>query len=678
MLNRRKFAVATAVAVAGLLGFGPPAMAHEERPVPPPDGSGSVPAYRAAEPDLLVCKADRDDFQRRIAGFPAQLRARNEQLFQRCQTEGFRHLQQAVDRVDRPGMNIAMLPGEYLEEPSLAEPSAECANLDAPRARLGHQILSIEQQRQCPHNQNLVAIIGVEDLQIEGTGAGPLDVVVDARYRRLNAIRADLADGIYLRNFTAQRTTFNSVYILGTDGFVIDRMLTRWNDEYGFLTFATDHGLYTDCESYGNGDSGIYPGGTADINSGRRYDVPRYAVEVRNCRSHQNMVGYSGTAGDSVWAHDNEFFDNMAGASMDSAFPNHPGLPQNHARFERNVIRDNNKDYYAHVRDGTCGRPTVERGYERGVVCPAVGVPRGTGIITAGGNYNVYRDNWVFGHDNAAFALFAVPAFLREESALGRQFDTSHGNIYDGNHLGTTPQGESRPNGADVWWDGQGRDNCWQGDADRSSPPVLPVCGGTAGEVSGGGSRVLGEPVKLFKLYACSGYDLAARRLPGGCDWFGASGLAPIEVQLALGTSIVLALAGLLFWWRRLRRSGLGLVFTVVGLAGLALDVVAAVDGRAVTAAGALALMGAWWLGVGLLVRRESPGLGWFSVAVGLLAFVDAFDKTVMLVPLLPVGPGWIRGIAVNLWFFWALASLTVRPAPVAESDLPVPAGAPA
>jgi len=292
--------VLTGLFVTGLLAFGPTAWAHEERPVTPPDGSGRVPAYRTAEPDLVVCKTDRADFQRRIEAFPPDLRARNEALFERCQRDGVRHLQEAVDRVDRDGMSIAMLPGVYLEEPSLAEPTGECANVEAPRAKLGHQVLSYEQQRACPHNQNLVAIMGLRDLQIEGTGAGPLDVVVDAQYRRLNAIRADTAHGVYLRNFTVQRTTFNSIYVLGTDGFAIDRVLTRWNDEYGFLTFASDHGLYTDCESYGNGDSGLYPGSASDLNHGRGYDVTRYAIEIRRCRSHHNMVGYSGTAGDSA------------------------------------------------------------------------------------------------------------------------------------------------------------------------------------------------------------------------------------------------------------------------------------------------------------------------------------------------------------------------------------------
>ncbi len=671
-----RLAIAAALA-GGLLLPATGALAHEERPVTLPDGSGSVPTYRANEPDLLVCKADRADFARRIAAFPAELRARNQRLFDRCQATGFRHLQQAVDKVDRPGMNIAVLPGVYLEEPSLAGPTGACANLPARRGALGHQVLSFEQQRQCPHNQNLVAILGVRDLQIEGTGAGPLDVIVDAQYRRLNAIRADKADGVYFRNFTAQRTTFNSVYVLVTDGFVIDRMLTRWNDEYGFLTFASDHGLYTDCEAYGNGDSGVYPGSASNLNENRRYDVTRYAIEIRRCKSHHNLLGYSGTAGDSVWAHDNEFSDNVAGLSTDSAFPDHPGLPQNHAKFERNLIHDNNQDYYRYVRDGTCAKATAARGYEQGVVCPQVGVPRGTGLLVAGGNYNVVRDNWVWGHDRAAFALFAVPAFIRDESDLGKQADTSHHNAYVGNRLGVTPSGEKRPNAADVLWDGQGTGNCWQADAGPTSPRVVPVCGATLGEVDGGSDRVIGAPAAMVKGLACNEFDAVKQTIPANCDWFGAAGLARVEVQLALGTSVLLALVGLLVWWRR-ARTGAGLVLTAVGLAGLGVDVAGAADDTSLLPAVALALMGVWWVGLGVLLRRRGHGmLGWTSIVLGALSLLDAVDRSVLLIPGLAVGPTWLRGLVTVVWVVGAVVAVSRRRRPTPGPE-PEPAAQPA
>ncbi|MFF3764270.1 right-handed parallel beta-helix repeat-containing protein [Streptomyces sp. NPDC001922] len=656
------------VVLAALLVTAPAAEAHEEREVRFPDGTGSVPVYRKGEPDLLVCKTGRRDFERRIAGFPDDLRRRNLQLYERCRKDGFRHLQAAVDAVDRPGMNIAVLPGRYEEEPSQPAPTGACARLTARTAALGYQILSYAQQRQCPHNQNLVAVLGKRNLQIEGTGAGPRDVVVDAGYRKLNAIRADGSDGVYFRNFTAQRTTFNSLYVLAADGFVIDDVLTRWNDEYGFLTFASDHGLYKNCESYGNGDSGIYPGSASDINDGRGYAVPRYSIEIRGCRSHHNMVGYSGTAGDSVWAHDNEFDHNMGGASMDSAFPGHPGLPQNHARFERNLIHDNNQDYYPYVADGTCARPSAERGYERGVVCPQISMPPGTGVITAGGNWNVFEDNWVYGHRRTGFYLNAVPAWIRGEEAWSKQTDTSHHNRYAGNRLGLTRGGEHRPNRTDVWWDGQGRDNCWQSDTGASSPRTLPVCGRTPGEVSGGSHRLLAEPVKIAQLLVCADYDVGARRLPAGCDWYGARGAERIEVQLALAVAAVLALVGGVLWWRRLRHHRWATAATALGAAGLALDVAGATTSLAPTAVPPLALLctGVWWAVVGLALRGRRPAFGWTTVALGVLTLLDAFDKAVLLIPWLPLSPAWLRGLLGVVWVLWAVvaSARSTGPAP--------------
>jgi len=333
------------------------AFAHSERPTKAPDGTGTVPVYRTTGPHLVVCKSDTADFTNRIGAFATDLRIRNLELFAECLDHGYRDLQAAVDHVTDAGTTIYVLPGIYLEEPSLAPESDACNHLAAPRAKAGYQILSYEQQKSCPHQQNLVGIFGIKDLQIEGTGAAPADVVFDAQFQKLNVIRGDRTNGLYLRNFIAQRSTFNAVYVIETDGFVIDNMIGRWNTEYGFLAFASDHGLITKCEAYGNGDSGVYPGGTSDINRDRGYNVPRYAIEVTGCHSHDNLLGYSGTGGDSVWVHDNEFDHNTGGASMDSLFPNHPGLPQNHALFEHNLIHSNNSNYYSYITEGSRSAP---------------------------------------------------------------------------------------------------------------------------------------------------------------------------------------------------------------------------------------------------------------------------------------------------------------------------------
>ncbi|MEV0645751.1 right-handed parallel beta-helix repeat-containing protein [Phytomonospora sp. NPDC050363] len=664
-----------------------PAAAHEERPITFPDGSGSVPVYRTDGPYLTVCKDDAADFAARIAGFPADVKARNETLYEECQTSGHRDVQAAVDAVQTAGMRILVLPGLYEELPSRPEPTGACANLQAPISGLGHQILSFEQQAQCPHNQNLVAVMGKRDLQIEGTGASPADVVLDAGYSKLNALRGDMANGIYLRNFTAQKTTFNAVYILATDGFAIDDVVGRWNDEYGFLTFGSDHGLYNDCEAYGNGDSGVYPGSASDINSGSGHEVGRYAIEIRGCKSHHNMLGYSGTAGDSVWTHDNEFYENSAGFSTDSGFPDHPGLPQNHALVENNDIHDNNQNYTGYVTDGTCAKPYAERGYEQGVVCPAVSVPVGTGVLVGGGNVNLFRNNHVYGHDSAAFMLLWVPAFVRNETALGKQADTSHDNWYKDNVLGVSPTGESRPNARDFWWDGQGSGNCWQDSSSGSDPIPLPACGSWLST-----NRAVGDPTKMLKLLHCAEFDQRAKNVPASCDWYGAAGSDRIEFHLSAAKSVAVIAAVLLGWLVLGLRSyrGTARVFGVPLRPAATVSTVGVIVGTVVATSGhyldvplyapiALTLLGLGWIGLGAAWRRSGRGgLGALSWILGVLSLADAVDKSLLMWPWIPVPPAWLALIAFAVWGIWiVLASaraLTRRKPPEPEPD---PAGDP-
>jgi hypothetical protein len=665
----RALGIAVPATVAALVLAPAPALAHDERDPIPLDGSGHVPAYRTDGPTLLVCKTDAADFASRVAAFPAGLKARNLALFEQCRRNGYRHLQEAVNDVHQPGMNILVLPGVYREEPSLTTPSGACASLRAPMSSNGlYQVLSFEDQLACPNNQNLVAVLNKTDLQIGGTGASPGDVIVDAQYQRLNAIRADRSDGFYIRNMTVQRTTFNAVYIMETDGFVIDRVVGRWNDEYGFLTFADDHGLYTDCEGYGNGDSAIYPGAASDINADRGHHVDRYAIEIRRCYGHDNLLGYSGTAGDSVWAHDNVFTHNSTGVATDSAFPHHPGMPQNHARFERNVIGDNNQDYYGYVRDGTCAKPYAERGYERGVVCPSVGLPPGTGILNPGGNYNLWRDNWIYGHSYAGFLTSWVPGFVRGDTGLAEQFDTSNHNRYLANKLGVTPDGGSAPNRMDFWWDGQGRGSCWQSPVAGSEPSVLPACGADGMPAGLGVDRYVAEPAKTLKMYVCADYSQAARRIPVNCDWYGASGLRRVEVQYALGEAVLLGVLLLGLWARRLRRRVPAFVSLLVALAGLVVGVFGTwYEASPLTPIG-LALFGLGALGLGYALRRWGGrrALGWLTIGLGAFALLGAVDRGLVMIPLIPVPPSVVRILIEVAWVPWAagLVILGRRSAP--------------
>jgi hypothetical protein len=666
-----------------LVGLGQlPAAAHDERPVRTLDGSGSVPVYRTEGPTLLVCKTDKAAFDQAIAGFPADLKAQNEALWTQCQANGYRHLQAAVDAATLPGTIIKLLPGRYQEEPSLAPATGACESLTGLRksALYKYDVLTLQQQIDCPHNQNLVAIINKHGLQIEGTGAKPTDVIVDAQYKKLNTIRADNADGVYFKNLTAERSQFNAFYVMETDGFVLDHTVGRWNDEYGFLTFAVDHGLYTEAEGYGNGDSAFYPGAASNINKDQGYTPPRYAVEIRNSYGHDNMLGYSGTAGDSVWVHDSVFTHNSTGISTDSAFPNHPGMPQNHSKFERNIIADNNTDYYRYHKDGTCQKPYEQRGYENGVVCPVVGVPVGNGVINPGGNYNIWRDNYIYGNKYAGFVTSWVPGFVRNDTTFAQQFDTSHHNRYLNNHMGVSEKGEAKPNGVDYWWDGQGVDNCWTTASDSvevsSNIGSLPSCGSDELPTWLATKRYVGEPAGTLKMYACAQYSLQGQKMPIDCDWWGSfAATTPerIEVRWAFGEAVVLGVLFLATWFRRLRRSPVATGGLVAVAAGFVIGVIGTADYNAVLEGLGLGLAGLGWLALGLRLRRKGRrALGWLTLLIALFALLGAIDRAVIMIPFIPVSPSLLRVLLEVIWIPSAIVSLFLRdktPAPAAASD---------
>ncbi|MGH2723188.1 MAG: right-handed parallel beta-helix repeat-containing protein [Actinomycetota bacterium] len=512
MTLRRWLVVALVLAV--VVGLPAPGAAHEERESFFPEPPGRVPRYRTGGPTLLVCKGKPT--LERIHALGGALERRNLRLYERCRDEGFRHIQAAVDSVTEQGTRILILPGVYRERPSTRPLEGECQEIGE------EAILTYEQHLKCPHNQNLISILGdgpdedrecdrpVCRLQIEGTGRGPEDVIVDNGFRKLNAIRADRADEIYFRNFTVQESHANSLYVIETDGYVIDRVVARWNDEYGFLTFASDHGLYKRCEAYGNGDGGVYPGSAADLHGSRP------AAEIRRCNAHHNLIGLSGTAGNSLFVHHNRFHHNTLGATVDSLFPNHPGLPQDSSTFRNNLIYSNNQDYNRYWEDGTCQDiEAARKRYPEGVVCPTLPAPVGTGFLLLGGNSNTFERNRVWDNWRAGMFQLWAPAALREEMDPAKQYDTSHFNRYLRNRMGVSPAGEVRPNGVDFWWDLEGEGNCWEGNiaapgrSVTSDPPLLPTCDFPS----------VMSPVSRTPMFATCATWTPEDHNPPGCDW---------------------------------------------------------------------------------------------------------------------------------------------------------------
>ena len=533
-----RFSTVAAMLLVALTALTGTASAHEERDTVFPDYEGQVPEYRTFEEAADVAVVCKPDSEKRIAGIrDSKLRAFNNKLLDLCE---FEHIQAAVDDIRENGpagghVNLYVLPGRYLEEPSQ---NPECGK------DYDGGVVTYEFAYDCPNLMNLVGIFGDSPddadhqcdnplchLQLEGTGETDEDVVLRGGFKddgdwidNHNGIMADRADGIYIKSITAELFRENAMYVLETNGYAFVDTVTRYNDLYGLLSFASDHGLMKDCLAHHAGDGAIYPGSPSDVYADEDFTgpLPRPVVEITGCEVHSSALGHSATAGNGIYLHDNDFHHNQTGIVVDSFVPNHPGMPVDHNVMVNNRIWANNENYYEEfLYKGICDKPPAERGYENGTVCPAFPLPVGTGILIGGGNHSFIKNNKIWDNWRAGVMQFWVPAAVREDF-LADQYDTSHDNHYVGNRMGFAPGGLTQPNGFDFWWDDQGNGNCWQDNTSASGeitsntiyPTGLPDCD------SGGSIWTAGNPVKSADLAPCATYDREDNPNPPLCDWF--------------------------------------------------------------------------------------------------------------------------------------------------------------
>jgi hypothetical protein len=503
-MTARRTAPCLAVCLALLLAASE-VWAHAERQIESPIRPGPVPALnRRNARVLVVCKpsskptkAEHRDIHTRLrtttgdalAQAQAQETAwhRNSKLFRKCR---FEHIQEAVE-VAGNDTDILVLPGVYREEPSRAKPTSMTG--DNPDGSY-----SYEYHVANPNDANLIAILGKEGITLEGTGIEPEDVLIDTGFAKDIGVRCDRCTGFIVRNLWQRDANEHGIYVVDSDGYIFDRTRGSYNKEYSLFSFASDNGLYTDCEAEGGGDSGLYIGGAPDTHL-----EGRFSAEVRRCKIHHNPLGFSGTQGSSVWMHDNDFYDNAIGISYDSE-NDHPNFPQRWSVIENNLIHDNNFDVYAATSDVPVRGP----GYD------FFRYPVGTGMWIIGGEDNVIRNNIVWNNSRFGFILARNPEEVPLPSVV-------HRNQYVGNVMGTDPDGNPAPNatafpattcvpatscygrgGSDFFWDETGDDNCW-GPHDPASGPVKtdpPVIPGPCPAPNVGGAQPL---AKLLLLANC-------------------------------------------------------------------------------------------------------------------------------------------------------------------------------
>jgi hypothetical protein len=528
---RSTLALAVALLLLALIPSG--ASAHAERATFFPDAAkGERPVHRTSGPSRVVCKKDSKKLLKQSwkgkSRFVKRRRAYLLRVLKRCK---YRHIQRAVDAA---GMNerILIMPGTYREEPSRKIPVADpkCAGEEFWEASGdNHQedgrVPTFNHQAVCPNARNLIAVIGdsLDDedrtcdrkcnMQMQGLGRKPADVLIESDRLKQDVIRIDRADGFRLVNLTVEQGGYNNVNVVETNGFWLDHLVARHAKNYGILSFASDNGLYEHIEAYGNGDSGVYPG------SGPEGHCKRYGIEVRFVDSHDNVIGSSGTAGNGTWYHHNKMHHNNAGVALDSFAPGHPGMPQDCSKWTDNEIYSNNENYFNSENDTYCNEtPFPER--RREAVCPQFIAVVGSGFMWYGANQNLMENNRIYDNWRSGVRLFWVPATLRGDNDPEHQADTSNGNRFVNNTFGIAPDGTSLPNGEDVFWDEQGMGNCWEDNATApgrsltSNPMPLPDC------KSGGSNSPVSNPAKTAADAPCVNWNPRTNPDPPGCAWF--------------------------------------------------------------------------------------------------------------------------------------------------------------
>jgi hypothetical protein len=522
-----------------------------------------------------------------------QLLAINHTLAKRCHYDSVQRAVTDAGNNDR----VLILPGRYTEPDSRSKPvnDPRCNPSLLQRDASGDLTPSYEYQVTCPNDQNLIhvqgrAVVGDPlepplsnrqgipaqelgpcvrcNLQIEGTGPKPEDVILDGGtdyqgtgpaakpggYAKHVVLRVDRADGFVGRNFLARGAQEHTFYNEEVDGILLDRVKFFWGADYGHLSFTSDHSIVENCDGFGSGDSVVYPGAAPETGSQATAfypDAPRANTIIRNCDLHGSALGYSGSMGNAVRITNNHIYGNTTGISSDTlSAAGHPGFPADSSQIDHNYIYSNNLDLYT-------DNPPVD---------PLVGVPLGTGIIYAGMNDARVHDNWIFDNWRDGASLFAVPDALTNgggaegdifpgvscPGAPANGISTSCGNRFYRNKVGRAPRGfrypasidlfgnahasddggREKPNGNDFWWGEffpSNTGNCWYDNRGFDGTAATVTGPGEAGRLPGAAPQVLPsdcatsvgnlDAAKLAYLIDC-GNGPDENTGPTDCDWW--------------------------------------------------------------------------------------------------------------------------------------------------------------
>jgi len=313
-----------------------------------------------------------------------------------------------------------------------------------------------------------------DDLVIKGAKKDRKKVVLEGKNAKgelgaaQNGIEAISVDGLVLENMWARNYQSNGFFIHAAneggqhcDGYKMNNLLTSANRSYGLFAKNCFGGKMTNSAGYHHGDSAFYVGETpCDSKAWTNHGVapppkpcqrkPKWTL-LKNDRSYENVLGYSGTNSKYVKIVDSAFYNNGAGI-VPNTLDSEGFEPNGWNVFEGNDVFWNNYDYFLagskfHTVSGGLGQ----------VAGATVNYPTGVGIVLYGGAHNVVRKNNVFGNYKWGIASFSGPGevFVANEGDDAKNINNQIVENAMGRE-GADPNGEF-----DFWNDDTGGGNCW-------------------------------------------------------------------------------------------------------------------------------------------------------------------------------------------------------------------------
>jgi len=283
-----------------------------------------------------------------------------------------------------------------------------------------------------------VTVLGASKryLKLVGNVGNPKKVVLDGKglkgAAKQNGVFIREANQVTVKGFTAQNFNGNGFFVLNATGYTLTKLRAMLCGVYGVYAFNSRGGTMSDSEAAWNNDSGFYIGQTPPQTK------PIRSI-VRNVSSYGNVLGFSGTNMRYVTITKSKWFNNGLGIvpnALDS---------EKYAPPEDNVITDN--DIFWNNFNYGAGAPFTLR-----PTATDTPYPVGIGVLLFGGRTTRVEGNRVYG--NFLVGVGAIQQVLLKQ----QDAQTTDGNVVRNNTFGAAG---ADLNGRDLFYDGNGKDNCW-------------------------------------------------------------------------------------------------------------------------------------------------------------------------------------------------------------------------